>query len=243
MSVACVSDTAGNSGGSGSSGGDNGGDNTRPSNTPSPSPSQTPGGGTPTPTPGDGEETEEPDGGDSGGQTGGGATTAEPTASPTPGDGGSALTGSASDVLGALVAELLAAGVDMPMAFPGPPPEVSAELSHNTIGLTEDDFLRLVTSASYSQAAIGTFAHQISMIQANDAGAASEVKKLVSGDNGFDPQKWICVWPERVSAVDAGQYVLIVASHISVVEAAIDTFRNTAGSTGDVVTFWEFTGD
>ena len=265
--VACVSESVadgggGSAGGAGSggdngdgSGSDNGGDSGTPTPTPAPTPSQTPGGAQ-KPDPGDGgENTEEPDGGD--------ATTPEPsptpepapeptqepspspepTPTPTPGNGGgSSLSGSASDVLAKLVEDLQSAGVSMPMSFPGPPPEVAAEVSHNTIGLLEDDFIRLVTSASYSQAAIGTFAHQISIIQAKDASAAAEVKRLVSGDNGFDPQKWICVSPERVSVIDSGAYVLIAASTVVVVEAAVDTFRNTAGSAGEVVTFWEFAG-
>ena len=213
LSVACVSDN---------------GDNNKPSTTPAPTPSSTPGGG--------GAQKPDP----------GGTPTPQPTLEPTtsPGGGGSgggsALSGSASDVLGKLVEDIRNAGVEMPMGFPGPPPEVAADLSHNTIGLQEDDFIKLVVSASYSQAAIGTFAHQISMIQAKDASSAVEVKKLVSGDDGFNPQKWICVWPDRVSVVEAGDYVLIAASKIDVVEAAIDIFKETAGSIGEVVTFWEF---
>jgi len=264
--AACGGDVGGgDSGGGGSS---SGGDNSEPTSTPEPTPSNTPDGGDvalkpdpgdggqtgggqtspePTPTPGDGSASPEPTPTPGDGSAspepaptpgGGGSTSPEPT--PTPGGGGSTLSGSASEVLEKLVADLVSSGVSMPMSFPGPPPEVSAEMSHNTIGLSEDDFNRLVASASYSQAAIGTFAHQINIIQANDPGAAAEVKSLVSGANGFDPQKWICVYPDRVSVVESGNYVLLTASTVSIVEASIDSFKAMAGSIGSVVSFWEF---
>ena len=158
------------------------------------------------------------------------------------GGGGSSsgLSGTAVEVISNLVDALKEAGVEMPMALP--PSEVSPELSHNTIGLTEDDFMRLVTSAAHSLAAIGTFAHQIVIIQANNASAASEIKRLVSGSNGYDPQKWICVWPEVAIAVDAGEYVLIVASYERVADAAVAALKDAAGSTGEVITFWEHAG-
>ena len=147
------------------------------------------------------------------------------------------LSGTPEEILSQLVKDIESAGVDMPMSLP--PTEVTAELSQNTIGLSEADFDKLVYSASYNMAAIGTFAHQIIVIQANDKDAAVEVKKLVSGEGGYDSHKWICVFPEKTVAVDSGSYVLLVASYVSVVEAALEAFKEAAGSTGDVVEFWE----
>ena len=167
----------------------------------------------------------------SGGNGGGGET----------GGGSAGLSGSPADILSKLIDAISSAGVEMPMSLP--PTAVTPDLSHNTIGLEENDFTRLVVSASYSLAAIGTFAHQIIMIKANDAASAVEVKKLVSGDGGYDPQKWICVWPEKVIAVESGEFVLIVASYNKVVDAAIAAFKSAAGSIGDVNTIWEFAGE
>jgi len=150
------------------------------------------------------------------------------------------LSGTPEEILNQLLADLESANVHMPMALP--PLEVTHDLSHNAIGLSEADFDRLVTSATYSMAAIGTFAHQIIMIEANDAPSAAEVKKLVTGDGGYDPGKWICVWPDRAAAVDSGAYVLLAASYNEVVEAALDSFEAAAGNVGEVITFWEFSG-
>jgi len=168
-------------------------------------------------------------GGDTG-NTGGGGGAA----------GGGSLTGSPIEILGGLVDDISSAGVDMPISLP--PTEVALDLSHNTIGLTEAEFERLVVSAAFNVAAIGTFAHQIIVIQANDARAAGEVKGLVSAPGGYDPQKWICVWPERAIVVESGEYVLLAASRAEVVEAAIDAFRDEAGTIGTVVTFFEHEG-
>ena len=190
-----------------------------------------------------GGDTQQPGGGD--GSDGDGNTAPEPPAPPAPpagGSGGSSnLAGSPIDVLGQLVDGLKDAGVEMPMTLP--PTEVEAELSQNTIGLSEDDFNKLVKSAAYNLAAIGTFAHQIIVIQANDSRAAGEVKGLISGPNGYDPKKWVCVWPERVIVVDSGDYVLLVAARAPVVEASIDIFTEMAGTTGSVITSFEHEGE
>jgi len=154
--------------------------------------------------------------------------------------GNSNLSGSALDILSKLDEDLKQTGIEMPMTLP--PMEVSADMSQNDVGLSTADFNRLVTSAASSLAAIGTFAHQIVIIQANDANAAAEVKNLISGTNGYDSQKWICVWPEKVIAVESGAYVLLAAAKADVVDAAIEAFRSEAGTIGTVVTFFEHDG-
>ena len=166
-------------------------------------------------------------GGSSGGGSGGGSS--------------SGLSGTPEEILNNLIAAISAMGVDMPMSLP--PDAVLPELSQNTIGLSEADFGRLVQSASYNLAGIGTFAHQIIIIQAKDAASATEVKKLVSGDGGYDSKKWICVFPEKTIAVESGVYVLLIASYKNVVDAAVKSFEAAAGSIGSVVTIWEFAGD
>jgi len=154
--------------------------------------------------------------------------------------GSSNLSGSALDVLTKLDEDLKQTGIEMPMTLP--PMEVTSEMAKNDIGLSSSDFDRLVVSAASSLAAIGTFAHQIAVIQANDARAATEVKNLISGSDGYDAQKWICVWPERVSVVESGAYVLLVAANADVVNAAVEAFKNEAGSIGTIVTFFEHEG-
>ena len=175
----------------------------------------------------------------SGGSGGSGGTH---TPEPSPSGGGSStnLTGTPGEILGKLVDDIAATGAFMPMSLP--PSEVTPDLSHNTMGLSEADFNRLVASAYFNLAAIGTFAHQIIVVQANDARAATDIKNIVSGPNGYDPQKWVCVWPERVIAVESGEYVLIVASYNEVVDAAIEAFREAAGTIGTVNTFFEHAG-
>ena len=147
------------------------------------------------------------------------------------------LAGSAEDILNQLIDAINNAGISMPMALP--PLAVTGDLSQNAIGLSETDFDRLVASAYYSQAAIGTFAHQIIMIQAKDAASAAEIKNLVSGPNGYDATKWVCVMPQSAVAIDSGEYVMIVASRNEVVNAALEAFEAAAGTTGNAIQFFE----
>jgi len=175
-------------------------------------------------------------GGDSGGGGGSGNGSDGGNSS---GGGAAGLSGTPTEILDKLVSEIQAAGVGMPMSLP--PTEVTPDLSQSIIGLSEADFGKLVESAAYNLAAIGTFAHQIIVIKAKDAASAAEVKRLVSGDNGYDVYKWICVWPKKAAAVDSGVYVLLVASENEVVDAAIKAFEKLAGSIGSVNNFWEHT--
>ncbi|MDR0293269.1 MAG: DUF4358 domain-containing protein [Oscillospiraceae bacterium] len=160
-----------------------------------------------------------------------------------PGAGGdSKLSGSAEDVL-----NLVLDGIDaslpedqkMPMSFSQP---VTADDSQYTIGLSPDDFDKYVSEAVSSMATIGTHAHQIILIKAKSVQDAAEVKKLITSDGGYDPKKWVCVYPKKGVAVDSGSYVLLIAGEAAVADAGVGVFKNEAGSAGDVITFWEFTG-
>ena len=153
---------------------------------------------------------------------------------------GSKLTGTPEEVLETLISSIQGAGVQMPMSLP--PTAVVPEFSQNAFGLSEADFNKLVVSAADSLAAISTFAHQIVVIKAKDAKSAEEVKKLISGNNGYDVKKWICVWPQKAAVVDSGEYVLLVASNGEVVDAAIKTFEKEAVNLGAVDVFWEDSG-
>ena len=117
---------------------------------------------------------------------------------------------------------------------------VTADNSQNAIGLSEADFGKYVTAAADTMAAIGTFAHQIIIIQGVDAAAATQIKKIVSGTGGYDPKKWVCVYPEKAIAIEAGNYVMIVAAKNAVADAAVDIFKATAGNAGDANVFWDF---
>ena len=150
------------------------------------------------------------------------------------------LSGNAMEVLAKLDEDLKQTGIEMPMTLP--PTAVNPDMSQNDIGLSDTDFAGLVESAASSLAAIGTFAHQIVIIQAKDANAAVKVKDLISGPGGYDAQKWICVWPEKVIAVESGAYVLLAAANANVVDAAVEAFRAEAGNIGTVVTFFEHDG-
>jgi hypothetical protein len=121
--------------------------------------------------------------------------------------------------------------------------EVTAETSQNQIGLSGADFDKYVESASVATAVIGTFPHEIGMIEAKDAASAAEVKKLIAGDGGDDSNKWICVFPERSYVVESGHYVLLAVSRADVVEAVLAAFTEEAGNVGEVDEFFSFSGE
>jgi len=154
---------------------------------------------------------------------------------------GSNLDGTSEEILQQILDAISAAGVETPMALP--PLAPAPDLVQYDIGLSEADFNRLAVSAASSVAAIGTFAHQIIIIEAKSPAMASEIKTLVSGDNGYDAKKWICVFPDLVIAVESGNYVLVAASTNEIVGAAKNAFEGVAGNIGTVITFWDFANE
>ncbi|MCL2045079.1 MAG: hypothetical protein FWG88_01675 [Oscillospiraceae bacterium] len=143
----------------------------------------------------------------------------------------------AADMLAYIIDEIKAAEVWMPMSMP----ISSAPLSerHNAIGLSDADYEQYVITDAHSMAGITTQAHQIIVFQCVDAAAATQVKTLVSSSGGYDPEKWICVYPEKVVAIEAGVYVLLVASYVDVAELAVEIFCELLSDAGDAVVFWE----
>ena len=161
------------------------------------------------------------------------------------GNGGTTnLSGSPAEILEALLEDTKTviedAGGFMYMSILS---DVTADVSQDTAGLSRTDFGKYAVAASSSMAAISSQAHQIILIQAKDAASAAQVKKLVAGrvagSEGYDPLKWVCVWPEQCVTVDSGEYVLIIASRKDIVEAALAVFGEMAGSVGDADFFYE----
>jgi hypothetical protein len=146
------------------------------------------------------------------------------------------LTGTPEEIIAALDENIAAAGVDAPK---GMIMGVDAETAQNNTGLSAESFGQYVAAAATEMAAISTFAHQVTVIQAKDAASALDVKALVSGEGGFDPNKWICVVPEKALAVESGSYVLLVAARADFCDAAVAAFTEAAGSVGEINVFYE----
>ena len=143
------------------------------------------------------------------------------------------LSGSPEDILNRVLDE---AKKSLPDDKPMPESrvtEVTADTSQNAIGLSTDDFNKYVSSASIATALIGTFPHEIGVIQAKDAASAATIKKLISSDGGYNSLKWICVSPEESCVLESGSYVLLAASRADVVDAVVSAFTAAAGNVGE----------
>ncbi|GHU96480.1 hypothetical protein FACS1894208_11150 [Clostridia bacterium] len=160
----------------------------------------------------------------------GGPNTASPppvSPTPTPAPPQDTLKGTTAEILEKIIADAnKALGEDsaMPMSFTS---EVTEETSEGNLGLTSDQFKSKVKSASVSTAAIGSFAHEIALVQCANAEDAAEVKGLIA--KGFDSGKWICVFPDRSVVIDSVSYVLLVAAKDANIDAVVKAFTDEAG--------------
>ena len=120
------------------------------------------------------------------------------------------------DFLGAM-------GLDI-MSFTNP---VTAENVTGVLGLSTADFDKYIVNATSSVAAIMTHAHLVSAIACVNPADAKTVKDLIA--KGFDPARWICVFPEECFVVEVGSYVFLVASTAENAEMAKNALNTLAG--------------
>ncbi|MDR0836632.1 MAG: hypothetical protein LBM94_00135 [Propionibacteriaceae bacterium] len=113
---------------------------------------------------------------------------------------------------------------------------VAADQAQQLLGLSGADFNTYVDSAAVSNALITTSAHEVAVIKVKNASDAAKVKGLVAA--GFDAKRWICVMPDKAATVESGAYILLVASSTATADAVITAFKDAAGTTGEVNTFF-----
>ena len=116
---------------------------------------------------------------------------------------------------------------------------VTEENVTSMLGLTPEEFSEYVEQAHVSVGALSTSAHLVAIVKCHDSAAANHVKELIA--QGFDSGRWVCVAPDESFAVEAGDYVLLVASREEGAAALKDAFGSMAGELiGNVDVF--FTG-
>ncbi len=115
--------------------------------------------------------------------------------------------------------------------------EVNAENCEDLLGLTPEQYEQYVTDAAGSTAMINVHAHLVVLLKTKDFDSAAKVKSLIA-DN-FNPQRWVCVLPEKCFVVDSGSYVMFVASFKETADAFADSFNTLAKDTaGKVEVFY-----
>jgi len=144
------------------------------------------------------------------------------------------LTGTSADIMTALLAEVAA---NLPANSAPITEQVPLAAEQATaVGLTATQFTDQVTDGTISRAMILTFAHEVVLIHAKDAAAATQLATAMP--KAYDPAKWVCVFPEQAFVVQSGPYVLLVASTKQYADAASAAFTKLAGTTGAVNTFY-----
>jgi len=175
--------------------------------------------------PGSGTE-EEPEDGDS-------APDVPPTPEPAPSD---IDLKAALEAIMAATHENIPEGSFMPMTLDV---EVTSENSQDKLGITSEQFAQHVAEAYTMVAAINTFAFEVTLVQANSGNSAAELKSLVAA--GYDPRKWICVFPEQSFVADAGNYLLLGSISNDIADALLDSFAEQFNeySAGSVNVFYD----
>ncbi len=104
---------------------------------------------------------------------------------------------------------------------------LTAENCEGTLGLSAEDFEQYVTDGTLSYAQISAVAHLSAMLKCKDADSAVAVRDALA--EKFNVHRWVCVIPERVFAVNAGEYVFFTASFTDYANALYESFTALAG--------------
>jgi len=116
--------------------------------------------------------------------------------------------------------------------------QISAETCQSYLGLTPEQLGEYAEDAYVSVAAMNVSAHLTALVKCKDAASAAEVKSLVA--KGFDSGRWVCVRPDLCLVVDAGNYVLLIASYAEPASVLRDAFLVLAGdAAGEPDVFYE----
>ena len=133
------------------------------------------------------------------------------------------------------VRETVGENVFVPMTFDSP---LSADNCVSMTGLTQQQFEQYVMDGYSVTAAIMTQAFEVTLIKCKDYASAAEVKKLIK--DGFDSNKWICVFPEQSFVVESGRFVLLGAVYNDVAETLQNSFAEQfTTKVGDVNKFYD----
>jgi hypothetical protein len=146
------------------------------------------------------------------------------------------LTGSAEEVLAAVIEQATAALPEGHMPV-GDIITVTDQEAQGRLGLALGDYTSYVAQAAASVPMLSTSAYEIAVVKVTDMGQVADAKAAIAA--GFDSGQWVCVMPEQSIVIESGSYILLAVGTTEVTDAVVAAFTSLAdGNVGTANTFF-----
>jgi len=114
---------------------------------------------------------------------------------------------------------------------------VTAENAPAVLGLLADDFASYIKDAAVAANEAGEAAFQAAVVLCRYTDDASMIDGLIR--EGFDPGKWVYVFPDRALTSVSGAYILLAAGSDAETAELAAAFKTTAGGFAQTTVFYE----
>jgi len=114
---------------------------------------------------------------------------------------------------------------------------VTSENAPAMLGLLADDFASFIDNAAAATCESDEIAFQAAVVKCKDAGDAEMIDSLIR--EGFDPGKWVYVFPDRSLTVVSGPYVMLAVGSEAEADSIAATFKKISGGSPKITVFYE----
>jgi len=114
---------------------------------------------------------------------------------------------------------------------------LSVENAPAMLGLLKDDFATFILEAAAATCESDEIAFQAVLAQLREEGDAEMIAGLIQ--TGFDPGKWVYVFPDSSLTAVSGPYLLLAVGSGSETQALADAFKTVIGGSATITVFYE----
>ena len=144
---------------------------------------------------------------------------------------GDPYTGTAAELLGSIIN-------DVDSILPKVSIEaITPENAPATLGLLADDFASFISEGTVALSDSDSVAFQAAVVQCRYADDAGLIEELIQ--EGFDPGKWVYVFPDRALTAVYGSFLLLAVGSEAETQALADAFEKNAGGLTSTRAFYE----
>ena len=140
-------------------------------------------------------------------------------------------TGTADELLQSIISE---SDAKLPKVYID---AITAENAPAALGLLADDFASFISEGAAATVESDAVAFQAAVVLCRYDEDAVMIDELIR--EGFDPGKWVYVFPDRSLTAVSGPYILLAAGSEAETQALADAFKNSLGNSTIINIFYE----
>jgi len=114
---------------------------------------------------------------------------------------------------------------------------ITAENSPAMLGMIADDFASFAQDGAAAVCESDMIAFQAAVVICRDVNDAAMIDKMIQ--EGFDPGKWVYVFPDRALTVVSGPFIMLAVGSEAEADALANAFNKAIGGSSGAAVFYE----